>query len=104
MLKSLGIIETKGLPAAFEAADAASKASNIDLIGYEKTKGGGWITVKVVGDLGSVQAGINAAVAGVTRMNCMISYSIITRPVEEIDRMIRNAETRGYDEQSARTN
>ncbi len=98
MLKSLGLIETKGLPAAFEAADAASKASNIDLIGYEKTKGGGWITVKVVGDLGSVQAGINAAVTEVNKMNCMISCSIITRPREEIDAMVKNSETRGYDE------
>lgn len=99
MLRSLGIIETEGLAAALEAADSAIKAANVDLVGYEKSKGGGWITVKVLGDLGSVKASINAASASVTKMGKLVSSDVITRPISQIEPLIKNKETRGYYEQ-----
>ena len=61
MNKSLGLIETEGLAAGIEAADAAVKSANVELIGYELTKGGGWTTVKIQGDVGAVKAAVDAA-------------------------------------------
>jgi pimeloyl-ACP methyl ester carboxylesterase len=66
MKKALGLIETIGLVTAIEAADAAVKAACVTLLGYENTKGGGKITVKVVGDVGAVQAAVSAGVAADT--------------------------------------
>ncbi|MGM3371746.1 BMC domain-containing protein, partial [Escherichia coli] len=50
--KSLGLIETVGMSAAVEAADAAMKSANVSLVGYELTKGGGMVTVKLEGEVG----------------------------------------------------
>ena len=61
--QALGLIETVGLPVAIEAADAALKAANVTLIGYEKTKGGGLIVVKLRGDVGAIKAAVEAGVA-----------------------------------------
>lgn len=59
--QSLGLIETVGLAAAVEAADAAVKSANVNLVGYELTKGGGMVTVKLEGEVGAVNAAIAAA-------------------------------------------
>ena len=59
--KSLGLIETQGLAAGIEAADAAVKSANVELVGYELTKGGGWTTIKILGDVGAVKAAVDAA-------------------------------------------
>ena len=61
MQKSLGLIETQGLAGGITAADAAVKSANVELIGYELTKGGGWTTVKIQGDVGAVKAAVDAA-------------------------------------------
>ncbi len=57
MKQALGLIETIGLVTAIEAADAAVKAADITLLGFENSKGGGKITIKFVGNVGAVQAG-----------------------------------------------
>ncbi|MCV5695846.1 BMC domain-containing protein, partial [Escherichia coli] len=54
--KSLGLIETVGMSAAVEAADAAMKSANVSLVGYELTKGGGMVTVKLEGEVGAINA------------------------------------------------
>ncbi|PWC19028.1 BMC domain-containing protein [Brenneria corticis] len=59
--QSLGLIETVGLVAAIEAADAAVKSANVNLVGYELAKGGGMVTVKLEGEVGAVNAAISAA-------------------------------------------
>ena len=59
--RSLGLIETYGLLPAVEAADAAIKSANVELIGYEFAKGSGMTVVKVEGDVGAVKAAIAAA-------------------------------------------
>ena len=59
--EAVGFIETVGLVAATEAADAAVKSANVNLIGYELTKGNGMITVKIEGDVGAVKAAVAAA-------------------------------------------
>ena len=68
--KSLGLIETVGMSAAVEAADAAMKSANVSLVGYELTKGGGMVTVKLEGEVGAINAAVAAArQAGLAR--CM---------------------------------
>lgn len=90
MKKALGLIETIGLISAIEAADAAAKAANVTLLGYENTKGGGKITVKFVGNVGAVQAGVSAGVAAAERVGTVYGQRVIPRPSDEIDALILN--------------
>jgi ethanolamine utilization protein EutM len=92
MQKALGLIETIGLVTAIEAADAAVKAANVVLLGYENTKGGGKITVKVAGDVGAVQAAVAAGVAAATRIGKVYGQRVIPRPSEQIAAMIRQVD------------
>lgn len=92
MNKALGLIETIGLVPAIEAADAAVKAANVVLLGYSNTKGGGKITVKVVGDVGAVQAAVAAGVAAASRIGKVYGHHVIPRPHEEIDAMINTVD------------
>ncbi|HRE26965.1 MAG TPA: BMC domain-containing protein [Anaerolineales bacterium] len=79
MKKALGLIETIGLVTAIEAADAAVKSANVTLVGYENTRGGGKITVKVVGDVGAVQAAVAAGVAAAERIGKVYGQRIIPK-------------------------
>ncbi len=92
MQKALGLIETIGLVPAIEAADAAVKAANVILLGYENTKGGGKITIKVVGDVGAVQAAVAAGVAAAMRIGKVYGHHVIPRPHEEINALIRQVD------------
>lgn len=94
--KSLGLIETQGLAAGIEAADAAVKSANVELVGYELTKGGGWTTVKVLGDVGAVKAAVDAAKMAAQKVNRVVSTRVIARPSEAIAGMlIHTADTVG---------
>lgn len=88
MKKALGLIETIGLVTAIEAADAAVKSACVTLVGYENTRGGGKITVKLVGDVGAVQAAVSAGVAAAERVGKVYGQRIIPRPSDEIDALI----------------
>ena len=96
MQKSLGLIETQGLAGGIEAADAAVKSANVELIGYELTKGGGWTTVKIQGDVGAVKAAVDAARIAAGKVNRVVSTRVIPRPAEGLERLIRNGDTVGY--------
>lgn len=99
MNKALGLIETIGLISAIEAADAAVKAANIVLLGYENTKGSGKITIKFAGDVGAVKAGVAAGLAAAARVGQVYGSAVIPRPHDEIDALIRNLDRgRGLDE------
>lgn len=101
MQKALGLIETIGLVSAIEAADAAVKAANVYLVGYSNTKGGGKITVKVVGDVGAVQAAVAAGVAAAARIGKVYGSSVIPRPHDEIAAMIQSVDRGGKPEAPA---
>lgn len=88
MNEALGLIETVGLAAAIEAADTAVKAANVKLLGYEKTRGNGMITVKITGDVGAVKAAVTAGVMAANRVNEVYSYHVIPRPHAEIGELI----------------
>ena len=82
--QALGMIETKGLVASIEAADAMVKAANVTLIGKEHV-GGGLVTVMVRGDVGAVKAATDAGAAAAQRVGELISVHVIPRPHAEVE-------------------
>ena len=84
---ALGMIETKGLVGAIEAADAMVKAANVRLIGKEKV-GGGLVTVLVRGDVGAVRAATDAGAAAARRVGELLSVHIIPRPDNQIESIL----------------
>lgn len=92
---SLGIIEAIGLSTAIQVADICVKSANVNLIGYEFTKGAGMTVVKIEGNVGAVKAAVDAALASTDK----IAFSkIIARPNKEIETLIRNDETVGFNQ------
>lgn len=96
--EALGIMEIIGLPAAIACADAAVKAANVRFLGYELTKGGGWVTVKVTGNVSAVQAAVAAGAAAASKVNSVAGVLILPRPHEEIEKMIYSADNVYYEE------
>ncbi len=94
-LMSLGLIETVGLVAAVEAADAAVKSANVTLVGYELARGSGMATVKVEGDVGAVNAAVSAAKAAAAKIGRVVGTRVIARPSSYLETMVRNADTVG---------
>lgn len=87
MGNALGLIETKGLVGAIEAADAMTKAANVELIGYEKI-GSGLCTVMVRGDVGAVKAAVEAGCAAAALVGEIVSTHVIPRPHTDTDKLI----------------
>ncbi|MEN4012091.1 MAG: ethanolamine utilization microcompartment protein EutM [Chloroflexota bacterium] len=83
-LIALGMIETKGLVGAIEAADAMVKAANVVLIGSEYI-GGGYVTVMVRGDVGAVKAATDAGAAAAQRIGELVSVHVIPRPHSDVE-------------------
>jgi len=81
---ALGKIETKGLVAAVEAADAMVKAANVTLTRYEKT-GGGLVAVIVRGDVGAVKAAVEAGERAANKVGELVSAHVIPRPDEQLE-------------------
>jgi ethanolamine utilization protein EutM len=92
-LIALGMVETRGLVGAVEAADAMVKAANVSLIGSEYV-GGGLVTVMVRGDVGAVKAATDAGAAAAKRIGELISVHVIPRPHENVE-MILPQSSRG---------
>ena len=86
-LNALGMIETKGLVAAIEAADAMVQAANVTLIGKEHV-GGGLVTVLVRGDVGAVKAATDAGAAAAERVGELVSIHVIPRPHSEVETIL----------------
>lgn len=84
---ALGMIETKGLVASIEAADAMVKAANVTLIGKEFV-GGGLVTVMVRGDVGAVKAATDAGAAAAQRVGELVSVHVIPRPHAEVETIL----------------
>ena len=81
---ALGMVETRGLVAAIEAADAMVKAANVQLVGKEQV-GGGLVTVLVRGDVGAVKAATDAGASAAEKVGELISVHVIPRPHTEVD-------------------
>lgn len=87
--EALGMIETKGLVGAIEAADAMVKAANVILVGYEKI-GSGLVTVMVRGDVGAVKASVDAGTAAANAIGEVVSAHVIPRPHTDVEKIIPN--------------
>jgi ethanolamine utilization protein EutM len=84
---ALGLVETRGLVGAIEAADAMVKAANVILIGREQI-GGGLVTVMVRGDVGAVKAATDAGAVAAAKVGEVISVHVIPRPHDEVEGII----------------
>lgn len=85
--EALGMIETKGLVGAIEAADSMVKAANVVLIGYQKI-GSGLVTVMVRGDVGAVKAATDAGAAAAKRVGEVVSVHVIPRPHTDVEKIL----------------
>jgi len=91
--QALGLVETKGLVGAIEAADAMVKAANVMLIGKEKI-GSGLVTVMVRGDVGAVKASVDAGAAAAKRVGELFSVHVIPRPHDDVEGILPVVETK----------
>jgi ethanolamine utilization protein EutM len=89
-LEALGMVETKGLIGAIEAADAMVKAANVVLAGKEYI-GAGYVTVLVRGDVGAVKAATDAGAAAARRVGELVSVHVIPRPHTEVEKILPKA-------------
>jgi len=85
--QALGMVETRGLVGAIEAADAMVKAANVTLIGRVDI-GGGYVTVMVRGDVGAVKAATDAGAAAAKRVGELVAVHVIPRPHEDLDQVL----------------
>jgi len=85
--KALGMIETRGLVAAIEAADAMTKAAEVTLVGTEKV-GSGLVTVMVRGDVGAVKAAVEAGQATASRLGELVAAHVIPRPHNDVAKIL----------------
>ncbi len=86
-LEALGMIETRGLTAAIEAADAMVKAAEVVLIGTEKI-GSGLVSVMVRGDVGAVKAATEAGANSAQRLGELIAVHVIPRPHADVEKIL----------------
>ena len=87
MQEALGMVETRGLVAAVEAADAMVKAANVTLIGSEKI-GSGLVSVMVRGDVGAVKAAVEAGGSAASKLGEVIALHVIPRPHTDVEKLL----------------
>ena len=85
--EALGMIETRGLTAAIEAADAMCKAANVTLVGTEKI-GSGLVTVMVRGDVGAVKAAVEAGTSAASKLGELVATHVIPRPHSDVEKIL----------------
>ena len=85
--QALGMIETRGLVAAIEAADAMLKAANVELVGTEKI-GSGLVSVMVRGDVGAVKAAVESGSAAANSLGEVIATHVIPRPHTDVEKIL----------------
>jgi ethanolamine utilization protein EutM len=83
---ALGLIETRGLIGAIEAADAMVKAANVQLIGKEYI-GAGYVTVLARGDVGAIKAATDAGAAAARRVGELVGVHVIPRPADGLEKI-----------------
>ena len=87
MMEALGMIETRGLTASIEAADAMTKAANVTLVGTEKI-GSGLVSVIVRGDVGAVKAAVEAGASAASKLGELVAQHVIPRPHQDVEKIL----------------
>ena len=85
--EALGLVETRGLTAAIEAADAMTKAAEVELVGTEKI-GSGLVTVMVRGDVGAVKASVETGAQAASRLGELVASHVIPRPHADVEKIL----------------
>ena len=85
--EALGMVETRGLTAAIEAADQMCKAANVALVGTEKI-GSGLVTVMVRGDVGAVKSAVESGIAAASRLGELVATHVIPRPHTDVEKIL----------------
>ena len=85
--EALGMVETRGLVAAIEAADSMLKAANVTLIGTEKI-GSGLVSVMVRGDVGAVKAAVEAGSTNAGKLGELVAVHVIPRPHSDVEKIL----------------
>ena len=85
--QALGMVETRGLTAAIEAADVMTKAAEVTLVGTEKI-GSGLVTVLVRGDVGAVKAAVESGAASAARLGELVASHVIPRPHNDVEKIL----------------
>ena len=85
--QALGLVETRGLVAAIEAADSMLKAAHVELVGSERI-GSGLVTIMVRGDVGAVKAAVEAGAAAASKLGEVIAMHVIPRPHVEVEQVL----------------
>ena len=85
--EALGMVETKGLVGAIEAADGMVKSAIISLVGYEKI-GSGLVTVMVRGDVGAVKAAVDAGACSAEKVGEVVAQHVIPRPHTDVEKIL----------------
>ena len=85
--EALGMVETRGLVAAIEAADAMCKAANVSLVGTEKI-GSGLVTVMVRGDVGAVKSSVEAGASSASKLGELVATHVIPRPHNDVEMIL----------------
>ena len=83
MSDAIGMVETVGLVGVIEAGDAMTKAADVDILKVQEI-GGGYVTVMVSGDVGSVQASVSAGSEAAERVGELVSQHVIPRPHDDL--------------------
>lgn len=91
---ALGMIETRGMVASIEAADAMVKAASVSLVGQSKS-GGGLISILIRGEVGAVKAAVDAGAAAANKVGEVIAVHVIPRPHDEIEGLIESMDGAG---------
>ena len=86
-VEALGMVETRGLTAAIEAADAMVKAAEVVLIGTEKI-GSGLVTVMVRGDVGAVKSAVEAGASNAAKLGELVATHVIPRPHNDVEKIL----------------
>lgn len=86
---ALGMVETRGLVASIEAADAMSKVAYVQLVCQEEI-GGGYITMMVRGEVGAVQSAVDAGVAAAKRAGELVTGHVIARPHPKVEKLLHH--------------
>ena len=85
--EALGMVETRGLTAAIEAADAKTKSAEVTLVGTEKI-GSGLVTVMVRGDVGAVKAAVESGTAAASKLGELVAAHVIPRPHSDVEKIL----------------
>ncbi|MGN8644451.1 BMC domain-containing protein [Gracilibacillus sp. HCP3S3_G5_1] len=88
MSDSLGVIETRGLTASIEAADAMLKAANVEIVGSEKI-GSGLVSVIIKGDVGAVKAATEVGAEAAGRVGEVVAVHVIPRPHSDVNKLLK---------------